>query len=156
MSKEKALEKLNLEMHESHTSYEDYIHNWLSDQDDDDLFEKVIVEGKTIKSCYKYIQAAAYKLAVRIGNVASHAFTPEEVNSLVREYYMSDITVVIPRAFGDVNVNNASKSSQKQTEVSKEKPSSTTKFEIKKEREYEMPTIFDFANGYGEDSESNE
>lgn len=151
MSKEKALEKLNLEMQESHTSYEDYIHNWLSDQDDDDLFDKVIVEGKTIKSCYKYIEAAAYKLAVRIGNVASHAFTPEEVNSLVREYYISDITVV-----GDVNVNNASKTSQKQTEVSKEKPSSTTKIEIKKEREYEMPTIFDFVNDYGEDSENNE
>lgn len=151
MSKEKALEKLNLEMQESHTSYEDYIHNWLSDQEDDDLFEKVLVEGKTIRNCYKYIEAAAFKLAVRTGNVASYAFTPDEIHSLIREYYLSEKTVV-----SDVIVNNANKPSQKQTVEVKSKPTSTVKVENKKDRDFEMPTIFDFVNDYDEESEDNE
>ncbi|MFR3684862.1 MAG: Cas9 inhibitor AcrIIA9 family protein [Enterococcus sp.] len=47
--KQKALDKMLQEMEKKHSANEDAIHNWLCDQEDDQLFEGIIKEGKSIK-----------------------------------------------------------------------------------------------------------
>nr|DAU25269.1 MAG TPA: PcfK-like protein [Caudoviricetes sp.] len=61
--KQRALEKMNEEMSEGHSRSIDAIHNWLCDQDDDELFEKVCQDGKSINSAYMYChnKAADYR-----------------------------------------------------------------------------------------------
>ena len=102
--KEQALVKMNEEMNQEHSEYEDYIHNWLSVQEDDELFEAILKVGKTIKSCFKYIERYAYKMAKRVGNVATYAPSPSQIHSLIVEYLKSEETVV-----GDVIVSNSTK-----------------------------------------------
>lgn len=52
--KDKALAKMNEEMSEGHSRSIDAIHNWLCDQEDDELFENICQEGKTISDAYRY------------------------------------------------------------------------------------------------------
>jgi phage protein len=52
--KDKALAKMNEEMSKGHSRSIDAIHNWLCDQEDDELFEKICQEGKTISDAYRY------------------------------------------------------------------------------------------------------
>ncbi|BET22330.1 Cas9 inhibitor AcrIIA9 family protein [Solobacterium moorei] len=52
--KQRALEKMNAEMSQKHSRSIDSIHNWLCEQEDDDLFEKICQEGKTIADAYQY------------------------------------------------------------------------------------------------------
>ena len=52
--KQRALEKMNEEMSQKHTRSIDSIHNWLCEQEDDELFEKICQEGKTIADAYRY------------------------------------------------------------------------------------------------------
>ena len=52
--KDKALAKMNEEMSQKHSRSIDSIHNWLCDQEDDELFEKICQEGKTIADAYRY------------------------------------------------------------------------------------------------------
>jgi len=52
--KQQALEKMNAEMSQKHSRSIDSIHNWLCDQEDDELFEKICQEGKTIADAYQY------------------------------------------------------------------------------------------------------
>lgn len=52
--KDKALAKMNEEMSEGHSRSIDVIHNWLCDQEDDELFENICQEGKTISDAYRY------------------------------------------------------------------------------------------------------
>lgn len=61
--KDKALAKMNEEMSEGHSRSIDAIHNWLCDQDDDELFEKICQDGKSINSAYMYChnKAADYR-----------------------------------------------------------------------------------------------
>ena len=61
--KQRALEKMNEEMSEGHSRSIDAIHNWLCDQDNDELFEKVCQDGKSINSAYMYChnKAADYR-----------------------------------------------------------------------------------------------
>ena len=60
---DKALAKMNEEMSEGHSRSIDAIHNWLCDQDDDELFEKICQDGKSINSAYMYChnKAADYR-----------------------------------------------------------------------------------------------
>ena len=50
--KQRALEKMNEEMNQKHSRSIDAIHNWLCDQEDDELFEKICQEGKTLADAY--------------------------------------------------------------------------------------------------------
>lgn len=61
--KDKALAKMNEEMSEGHSRSIDAIHNWLCDQDDDELFEHICQDGKSINSAYTYChnKAADYR-----------------------------------------------------------------------------------------------
>ena len=52
--KQRALEKMNAEMSRKHSRSIDSIHNWLCEQEDDELFEKICQEGKTIADAYRY------------------------------------------------------------------------------------------------------
>lgn len=52
--KQRALEKMNEEMNQKHSRSIDPIHNWLCDQEDDELFENICQEGKTISDAYRY------------------------------------------------------------------------------------------------------
>ena len=52
--KKRALEKMNEEMNQKHSRSIDPIHNWLCEQEDDELFEKICQEGKTIADAYRY------------------------------------------------------------------------------------------------------
>lgn len=52
--KQRALEKMNEEMSQKHSRSIDSIHNWLCEQEDDELFEKICQEGKTIADAYRY------------------------------------------------------------------------------------------------------
>lgn len=52
--KQLALEKMNEEMSQKHTRSIDSIHNWLCEQEDDELFEKICQEGKTLADAYRY------------------------------------------------------------------------------------------------------
>lgn len=52
--KQRALEKMNEEMNQKHSRSIDAIHNWLCEQEDDELFEKICQEGKTIADAYRY------------------------------------------------------------------------------------------------------
>ena len=52
--KDMALAKMNEEMSEGHSRSIDAIHNWLCDQEDDELFENICQEGKTISDAYRY------------------------------------------------------------------------------------------------------
>lgn len=52
--KDKALAKMNEEMSKGHSRSIDAIHNWLCDQEDDELFENICQEGKTISDAYRY------------------------------------------------------------------------------------------------------
>jgi len=110
--KEQALVKMNEEMNQEHSEYEDYIHNWISDQEDDELFEAILKVGKTIKSCFKYIERYAYKMAKRVGNIATYAPSPNQIHSLIAEYLKSEETVV-----GDVIVSNSTKPQPKSSKA---------------------------------------
>lgn len=61
--KQKALAKMLKEMESEHTSNEDAIHNWLCEQEDDQLFKGILEEGKSIKKALKSCTEKAKKKA---------------------------------------------------------------------------------------------
>lgn len=89
--KEKALEKMLIEMNEKHSDEEDRIHNWLCDQDDPELFEGILKEGKTIKESFKYCIEQAKKMANGQRAIGVNADT---VFSWVRDYFLNNETKV--------------------------------------------------------------
>lgn len=88
--KDKALAKMNEEMSQIHSDGEDAIHNWLCDQDDNELFEKVCQDGKSINSAYMYChnKAADY----REGNCAM--VSDDIVFGWVVDYFKSSLQEV--------------------------------------------------------------
>lgn len=52
---QKALDKMQIEMNQLHSDTEDYIHNWLCIQEDDELFECILKDGKSIKEALNYL-----------------------------------------------------------------------------------------------------
>lgn len=81
--KQQALDKMLKEMNEKHTSAEDAIHNWLCDQDDDELMQGILKEDRTIKGAVKYCASKAHKM--KDGNVAM--VDDQTVFKWVREYF---------------------------------------------------------------------
>lgn len=59
--KEKALEKMLVEMAEKHSRMEDTIHNWLCIQEDDELLQGILKDDRSIKECKEYCISEAYK-----------------------------------------------------------------------------------------------
>ena len=56
------------EMNKGHSPAEDAIHNWLCEQDDDELFQGILDGKKSIKEAMKYCISEAKKL--KTGNTA--------------------------------------------------------------------------------------
>lgn len=59
--KSQALVKMLDEMNKEHTPVEDYIHNWLCGQEDEELFVGVLKDGKSINGAMKYMANQARK-----------------------------------------------------------------------------------------------
>lgn len=83
--KQKALDKMLEEMNEKHTPTEDIIHNWICDQEDEELFKGILKEGKTINGAVKYCAAQAQKQ--KTGNMAM--IDDATVFSWIRKYFVS-------------------------------------------------------------------
>lgn len=60
--KSQALVKMLDEMNKEHTPVEDYIHNWLCGQEDEELFAGVLKDGKSINGAVKYMVNQARKV----------------------------------------------------------------------------------------------
>ena len=84
-------QKMNQEMSLTHSSFEDAIHNWLSDQSENQsLMEAILVEGKSIKDAAAYATNQARKNAVN--GVA--AITDAQVFQWVVDYFLGQETKI--------------------------------------------------------------
>lgn len=81
--REKALVKMLKEMELKHTSAEESIHNWLSNQDDPELLEGILKEDRTINGALKYAIKQAEKQ--KDGNTA--VVDDQTVFGWVKKYY---------------------------------------------------------------------
>ena len=61
--KQQALNKMMAEMNEEHSPAVDKIHNWLCNQDDEDLLNGIMAEDKTINRAMAYCRDKAQKSA---------------------------------------------------------------------------------------------
>lgn len=102
--KEIALSKLLNEVENQENPAVHTIHNWLCDQEDNELFEKVASENKTILQAVQYCINNAHK--VRIGNTA--IVDNDTVFNWVREYYLSNETEVEVNASAKVSASSKS------------------------------------------------
>lgn len=104
--KRKALAKMNEEMNQKHSPAIDAIHNWLCEQNDDDLFEKMCQDGKTIKAAFEYCVNNASKS--RENNCAMIA--DSVVFGWVVDYFNSDLKEVKSSVKAEVTTSNGKKS----------------------------------------------
>ena len=84
-AKDKALDKMLDEMNKKHSGAEDVIHNWLCDQESEDLFEGILNKDKSIKGALKYCTDQASKQ--KEGNVAM--ISDQTVFGWVYKYFTS-------------------------------------------------------------------
>ena len=123
--KDKALSKMLVEMANEHTSTEDKIHNWLCDQNDDELFAGVFDTKKSIGQAVEFCGSKARELAMR--GVAM--VDVDTVYGWVRYYFVTpDIK------FDKPNLSNVATNTA--TEKTKPKPKPKAK---KKASKIEMP-----------------
>lgn len=90
--KEKALSKMLDEMNKKHSEAEDAIHNWLSDQDDEELLKGILDDKKSIKDAMKYCINQAQKQ--KTGNCAM--VDDKTVFGWVRVYFTGKTQKVEP------------------------------------------------------------
>jgi phage protein len=107
--KQRALEKMNEEMSQKHLLAIDAIHNWLCDQNDDDLFEKICQDGKTIKAAFEYCVNNASKN--KENNCAMIA--DSVVFGWVVDYFNSDLQEVKSNVTASVTTSNDKKPTEK-------------------------------------------
>lgn len=84
--KSQALVKMLDEMNKEHTPVEDYIHNWLCTQEDEELFASILKDGKSINGAVKYMANKARKGVS--GNMA--AVDDATGFSWVRDYFTGE------------------------------------------------------------------
>ena len=136
--KNKALAKMNEEMSQIHSDGEDAIHNWLCEQEDDDLFEKVCQDGKSINSAYMYChnKAADY----REGNCAM--VSDDIVFGWVVDYFKSPLQEVKEAYLDRSKVIDDKKHAKK-----KEEPKTTTRISqkatTKEKSDFERISLFE-------------
>lgn len=132
--KEKALEKMLVEMAEKHTDAEDSIHNWLCDQENEKLFEGILEEGRTIRGAMQHCMSQASKQ--RVGNTAM--IGDQTVYGWVLQYFTDDS---VPK-----NQNNvqASVKTSEPTEKKKPKPKKQEKAKVTAIEEGEQLSLLDF------------
>lgn len=112
--KQKALAKMNEEMSQKHSPAIDVIHNFLCDQNDDELFENICKDGKSIADAYAFCINKASKQ--RDGKCAM--ISDSVVFGWVVDYFNSELKAVKSKATANVSTNNESQHTNKK-EVSK-------------------------------------
>lgn len=110
--KNKALEKMLEEMKEKHSDTEDCIHSWLCQQQEEELFQGVLKEDRTIKGAVAYCLSQAKKQA---GNSQSAMVSDEVVFSWVREYFLLE-KVEVATIQGSVKTNQPKERKSKKKE----------------------------------------
>ena len=136
--KDKALAKMNEEMSQKHSRSIDSIHNWLCDQEDDELFEKICQEGKTIADVYRYCHNKSSEY--RDGDCAM--VSDEIVFGWVADYFKSELQDVKSR-----NIERSYCTDDKEHMEKKEKPKTTTrvsqKAKAKEKYDFERINLFE-------------
>lgn len=112
--KQKAIVKMNNEMSKKHSPAVDVIHNFLCDQNDDELFENICKDGKSIADAYAFCINKAYKQ--RDGKCAM--ISDSVVFGWVVDYFNSELKAVKSKTKANVSTNNKSQHTNKK-EVSK-------------------------------------
>lgn len=112
--KQKAIAKMNNEMSKKHSPAVDAIHNFLCDQNDDELFENICKDGKSIADAYAFCINKASKQ--RDGKCAM--ISDSVVFGWVVDYFNSELKAVKSKATANVSTNNESQHTNKK-EVSK-------------------------------------
>nr|DAW81882.1 MAG TPA: PcfK-like protein [Caudoviricetes sp.]DAX89108.1 MAG TPA: PcfK-like protein [Caudoviricetes sp.] len=102
--KQKALAKMNEEMSQKHSPAIDVIHNFLCDQNDDELFENICKDGKSIADAYAYCVNKASEQ--RDGNCAM--ISDSVVFCWVVDYFKSELKAVKSKAAANVSTSNES------------------------------------------------
>ena len=136
--KQRALAKMNKEMSKQHTFATDAIHNWLCVQEDDELFEGICKEGKTVANAYTYCVNRASDL--RDGGCTVVA--DSVVFGWVAEYFKSDLKGVKAKA-----TVNATVQKDINTNEDKQAPKTTTrvgqKAKAKEKSDFERISLFE-------------
>lgn len=136
--KQRALEKMNAEMSQKHSRSIDSIHNWLCEQEDDDLFEKICQEGKTIADAYQYCHNKSSEY--RDGECAM--VSDDIVFGWVVDYFKSSLQEVKETYLYSSKGTNDKKHAEK-----KEEPKTTTrvshKAKPKEKSDFERISLFE-------------
>ena len=136
--KQQALDKMLKEMNQEHSPSEDRIHNWICEQDDDELFQGILKDGYTIKCSLDYAKGKAREFA----NNGVACIDDNTVFGWIREYFLSNSKL---ENIKQVPVESVKKVNDKLNVVRVTEPKPTKK-KIKKEKgvvETQM-SIFDF------------
>lgn len=137
--KQQALEKMNTELQKAHSPALDQIHNWLCEQEDDELFIGIVKEGKTLDGALKYVISLASKQQVNRCAV----MTDDQVYQSVVYYFKNEIKVEpTPRA--TVEHSPLYQGGKKPEPVKLEKPKPKVEPEPKKAKVQMEMSIFDF------------
>lgn len=135
--KQRALAKMNEEMSKPHIFAVDAIHNWLCVQEDDELFEGICKEGKTVANAYTYCVNRASDQ--RDGGCAVVA--DSVVFGWAVEYFKSDLKNVKAKATANVTVQSVN------TNEAKEEHKITTrvrqKVQTKEKSDFERISLFE-------------
>ena len=136
--KDKALAKMNEEMSKGHSRSIDAIHNWLCDQEDDELFEKICQEGKTLADAYRYCHNKSSEY--RDGDCAM--VSDDIVFGWVVDYFKSELQDAKSR-----NIERSRCTDDKAHMEKKEKPKTTTrvshKAKLKEKSDFERISLFE-------------
>lgn len=146
----RALDKMNQEMSKAHSDTEDYIHNWLCEQDDEELFECILKEGKSISDSLSYLTKKAKEGSK---NSQSAVMSDAEGFRIIVEYFKGKETSI--KSYGVVS-NKPIANTADQKQVKKVVEKDNAKKEVKKEVKEASPlmSIFDF--GLDDDIENLE
>ena len=131
--KQKAIAKMNNEMSKKHSPAVDVIHNFLCDQNDDELFENICKDGKSIADAYAYCVNNASKQ--RDGKCAM--ISDSVVFGWVVDYFNSELKAVKSKAAANVSTSNESQHANKKE---------TSKIDVKpcqKKADFERINLFE-------------
>lgn len=131
--KQKAIAKMNNEMSQKHSPAVDAIHNFLCDQNDDELFENICKDGKSIADAYAFCINKASEQ--RDGNCAM--ISDSVVFGWVVDYFNSDLKEVKSNVKAEVNTSN-----DKKPVVKKQSPKIDVKTNHKK-ADFERINLFE-------------
>lgn len=131
--KQKAIVKMNNEMSQKHSPAVDSIHNFLCDQNDDELFENICKDGKSIADAYTYCVNKASEQ--RDGNCAM--ISDSVVFGWVVDYFRLELKAVKSKAEANVSTSNESQHANKKE---------TSKIDVKpcqKKADFERINLFE-------------